>query len=209
MTERKVRSRSLRKRTASETMNQNTMLRFAALAVSVVLLTAVLTACGGSGSRNTTTTGTTSASSTTTSTSATSDTHTGNSHGTETGTGTGTGINGGVDGILNGNGSGTATGEGNIIGEMLPDMNAPDLSNATVRFNGADYRVSEEEQLRRDEIGEELFTVQQTTDKPENDGDAMGLPAGIKVWSIKDNTDYSAIAVEIDGMFYRANRQAD
>jgi len=189
-------------------MNQTTMLRFAALTLSAVLLTAVLTACGGRGSKTTTTTGTTSASSTTT-TSATSDTQANNSHGTETGTGTGTGINGGVDGILNGNGSSAATGEGNIVNEMMPGMNDLDLSNATVRFNGADYRLSEEEELRRDEIGEELLVVQQTTDTLKNDGDATGLPAGIKIWSIKNNTDYSAIAVEIDGMFYRANLQAD
>jgi len=192
-------------------MNQNTMLRFAALTLSAVMLTSVLTACGGRGDKSTTTTGTTTASSTTTTgaTSNTSDTQTGNGHGTETGTGTGTGINGGVDGILNGNGSSAASGGSNVLDEMMPDMEGMDLSNATVRFNGADYRVSEEEQLRRDEIGVQLLVVQQMTDKPEKDGDAMGLPVGITVWSIKDNTDYSAVAVEIDGMYYRANRQAD
>ncbi|MBE6929513.1 MAG: hypothetical protein E7463_04470 [Ruminococcaceae bacterium] len=192
-------------------MTTNFPLRFAALGLCTAVLVGTLAACGGNRNTQTTTTGTTTASST--STAATSDTGmTGSGtsaidgiiHGSTSGDvrpGTGSsGMTGSGSGVVPG-GSGVA-GSSDMAGEV-------DLDRATVRFNGADYRISRDEQLRRDELGIQLLIVQRVVDTPERDGDAIGLPEGTRVHAIKDNKDYSALAVELDGMFYRANKQAD
>lgn len=186
-------------------MTTNFPLRLAALALCAAILVGTLAACRGNANNQTTT----STATTTVTTAATSDTGI-------PGTGTSSSSAAGTHGTSSGSSShssGTAgpnTGSSGVAGSMLDGTAGDiDLSRAHVRFNDADYHVSKEEQLRRDEIGKQLLIIRNTVDTPENDGDAVGLPKGTRIYAIKDNTDYSAVAVEIDGMFYRAGKQAD
>ena len=74
-------------------------------------------------------------------------------------------------------------------------------------YNGALYEVTDQ-RLADDEVGVELFSITRLVDDtPAEDGDALGLQEGTKVYRIRDDNEYDEIAVEIDDAYYKAVRR--
>ena len=77
-----------------------------------------------------------------------------------------------------------------------------------VMYNGNLYEVTDEV-LDSDDVGVELFSITNiVTDTPAQDGDAIGLDEGTKVYRLKDDNEYDEIAVEINDVFYKAVKQS-
>ena len=98
----------------------------------------------------------------------------------------------------------------------VPDNNIKDEDdkpNGTsevrrVMYNGNLYEVTNET-LSADEVGVELFSITSiVTDTPAEDGDAVGLDEGTRVFRLKDDNQYEEIAVEINQVYYKAVKEA-
>ena len=54
-------------------------------------------------------------------------------------------------------------------------------------------------------MGIELFSIMNiVTDMPAEEGDAVGLDKGTRVFRLQDDNEYDEIAVEIGGVYYKA-----
>ena len=91
--------------------------------------------------------------------------------------------------------TGNTDGNGSMTGAMRRLM-----------YNGMMYEVTDDV-LEDDEVGLELFSITSIVeDIPTKDGDAMGLDEGTRVFRLKDENEYDEIAVEIGGVFYKAEK---
>jgi len=122
---------------------------------------------------------------------------------------------GGVSG-----GSTGSTGIGNVIGDTannagnavndalngaLDMTDLPFENGASVMLNGKLYRLTGE-MIRTDELGPQILsTTDKVTGVPANNGEGFGLEKETKVYQIRNNEANDAVAVEIQGMYYRAN----
>ena len=79
--------------------------------------------------------------------------------------------------------------------------------DARIMFNNTLYRGSKEE-LRTDELGRELSAVTVVETTPDANGEASGVEVGSRLYAIKNVNDYSAIAFECGGVYYRAEKQS-
>ena len=110
-------------------------------------------------------------------------------------------------------GAGSNNTNGNTNGGTSNGNNADKDNNTTtdtrrVMYNGDLYEVTDET-LDSDEVGVELFSITNIVeDMPAEDGDAIGLDEGTKVYRLKDDNEYNEIAVEINNVFYKAVKQS-
>ena len=125
---------------------------------------------------------------------------------------------------MSGSGSSTGTGIGETIGGAVGNAGdainnaidgALDMTNlpfddgASVMLDGKLYRLTGEV-IRTDELGPQvLSTTDKVTGIPSKNGEAFGLERETKIYQIKNNTANDAVAVEIGGMYYRANLHAE
>lgn len=125
----------------------------------------------------------------------------------------GNGLNGGSNnangGTNNGNGT-NGTNGGNTSGNGTNGGTNGDTAsdNRRVMYNGNLYEVTDET-LKSDEVGVELFSITNiVTETPAEDGDAIGLDEGTKVYRLKDDNEYNEVAVEINNVFYKAVKKS-
>ena len=84
------------------------------------------------------------------------------------------------------------------------DSSLPYEENASIMISGKLYMLTGET-VRTDELGPQLISVSdEVTGDPKNDGEAFGIPKETKIYQIKNNTTNDAVAVEIEGTYYRA-----
>ena len=124
------------------------------------------------------------------------------------GSGTNSGASGGTgntgDTGNTGSGSTSNSGTGDTTGKPQTGTHPEERS---VMYNGALYEVTDQ-RLADDEVGVELFSITSLVDDtPAEDGDALGLQEGTKVYRIRDDNEYDEIAVEIDDAYYKAVRR--
>ncbi len=74
-------------------------------------------------------------------------------------------------------------------------------------YNNTLYKGSKEE-VRSDELGKELMAATLVTTTPKANGEASGVTENSKLYAIKNVNDYSAIAFECNGAYYRATKKA-
>jgi len=148
------------------------------IVVLVLVMVLSLTACGRGSSSSTTT----------------------NNGGTTTGSGMGS------------TGSGVGGSVGNAIGNAIDDVmdNAMDMTDlpfdkgASFMLGGKLYMLTGEV-LRTDELDTQVLSItDRVTGVPSNEGEAYGFDKDTKIFRIKNNQTNDAVAVEIEGVYYRA-----
>ena len=185
-------------------------MRIIAILLTTLLMAALLVSCAGmTGITNpdgttsvaTSDTGTTSGGTsvgTSTATSGTTDRSTsgGTSGGTSKTSGTSNAGNAGMN-------AASSAVSGLVSGLGMEGMNPEE---ARIMYNNTLYKGSREE-LHRDELGQELSAVTVVERNPDANGEAAGVAANSRLYSIKNVNDYSAIAFECGGVYYRAQRE--
>ena len=170
-----------------------------AICLLAALLVSLLAACTGANGTGTngigTPTGTTTSSMTTSA--VTSSGTTSGALSSDTGTTSGM-IAGTTNGAENGTSGGTQNGA---------DANAMNPEDAKIMYNSALYSGTKEE-IRTDELGRELITVTLVDSTPQANGEASGVAENTKLYAIRDINDYSAIAFNCGGVYYRATKEA-
>ena len=107
-----------------------------------------------------------------------------------------------IAGTTNGAENGTSGGTQNGA-----DANAMNPEDAKIMYNSALYSGTKEE-IRTDELGRELITVKLVDSTPQANGEASGVAENTKLYAIRDINDYSAIAFNCGGVYYRATKEA-
>lgn len=178
-------------------------MKFTAI-VLAVLLTLSMTACMNNGKNPNTTTPNNQTPGTT---------DNGGTNG-NTNNGTNNDVNNGANtnGSTNGNNGPTNGSNNNAAGENQNGNQANGSGTAAaerrVMYNGNLYEVTDET-LDADEVGVELFSVTSiVTETPAEEGEAIGLDEGTKVFRLKNDNEYDEIAVEINNVFYKAVKKA-
>ena len=178
-------------------------MKFTAI-VLAVLLTRSLAACMDNGRKPNTTTPNNQTPGTTDNGGTNGNTNNGTNNDVNNGTNT--------NGSTNGNNGPTNGSNNNAAGENQNGNQANGSGTAAaerrVMYNGNLYEVTDET-LDADEVGVELFSITNiVTETPAEEGEAIGLDEGTKVFRLKNDNEYDEIAVEINNVFYKAVKKA-
>lgn len=120
--------------------------------------------------------------------------------GLDTDTDTNTSGNNSSDTGANGSGTDNGTGNGSTSGN---NGNTSDIRR--FMYAGKLYTVTDEK-VAQDKVGAELYSISSMVDgDPMEDGDAVGLDEGIRIFKLVEENEYRTVAVEIDNEFYLAN----
>ena len=165
-----------------------TFMKTTAIGLAALLLAALLTACAGGGGMGTTSAAPGTASGTAPAASGTTPGTAPAAPGT---TSAAPGTTHATSPAASGTTSGTTT--------------AASPKDVQIRYNNALYKGTEEE-LRADELGRELMEVTVVEGTPSANGEARGAAEGSRLYAIKDVNDYSAIAFQCGGVYYRAEK---
>ena len=86
-------------------------------------------------------------------------------------------------------------------------IGSDELEKRTVYYNGNVYRLTDEF-INDGDVGIELFSIRDMISEQSNeDGMAVGIDKGTKVFRIKDDNNYDSIAVEINNRYHKAVKE--